>query len=76
MGILITLEAPTREMEKEVVLAGLYHSPGWNRDYPKLQILTIADLLGGAQVQMPPASMTFKQAEKIKPANTAQGELV
>jgi hypothetical protein len=29
-------------METEAAAAGFYHSPGWDRDYPKLQILTIA----------------------------------
>jgi hypothetical protein len=30
-----------------VFTAGFYHSPGWNKDYPKIQILTITDLLDG-----------------------------
>jgi len=66
MAVFITLEAPSREMQAEAVSAGFYHSPGWNQDYPKLQILTIEELLNGAEVKMPPASVTFKQAEKIK----------
>jgi DNA modification methylase len=66
IGVFITLEHPSREMEKEALASAFYHSPGWDRDYPKLQILTIADLFNGASVQMPPASITFKQAEKVK----------
>jgi site-specific DNA-methyltransferase (adenine-specific) len=76
LGIFITLENSTRDMLAEAAATGLYHSPGWNRDYPKLQILTIADLLGGAQVQMPPASLTFKQAAKIKPDDDDQSGLL
>ena len=49
LGLFITLEKPTKEMQAEAAAAGLYHSPGWNRDYPRLQILTIADLLNGAE---------------------------
>src|SRR5207247_10868027 len=66
MGIYITLEEPTRDMEKEALAAGFYHSPGWKRDYPKIQILTIADLLHGTQVKMPPTGQTFKQAQRVK----------
>ena len=53
-------------MKTEAIGAGYYHSPGWNQDYPKIQILTIEDLLAGERVQMPPLGVTFKQAEKVK----------
>jgi hypothetical protein len=76
LGIFITLENPSRDMQAEAAAAGNYHSPGWNQDYPRLQILTIADLLNGQKVQMPPTSVTFKQAEKVKPENGKQSELL
>ncbi len=66
MGVFLTLEPATKDMETEAATARFYHSPGWNKDYPRIQILTIAELLGGKTVQMPPVSMTFKQAEKVK----------
>jgi site-specific DNA-methyltransferase (adenine-specific) len=70
IGIFLTLEEPTREMRTEAVTAGFYHSPGWNQDYPKLQILTIKDLLSGsARVVMPPAEFTFKQAQRVREDN-------
>ncbi len=50
----------------EAVSAGFYRSPGWGKDYPKLQILTVADLLAGAEVRMPPTMTTFKQAGKAE----------
>ena len=62
-------------MLAEAAAAGFYHSPGWNQDYPRLQILTIADLLGGAEPKMPPASVTFKQAQKSGPADAGQDSL-
>jgi DNA modification methylase len=68
LGIFITLESPSRDMQAEAAATGFYHSPGWEQDYPKLQILTIADLLGGDEVKMPPTAQTFKSAEKMKPA--------
>ncbi len=64
LGLFITLEKPTRDMVKEAVSAGFYHSPGWGQDYPRIQILTIEELLEGKQPQMPPAWGTFKQAPR------------
>ncbi|MDD5765899.1 MAG: DNA methyltransferase [Candidatus Marinimicrobia bacterium] len=65
IGIFITLNEPTRDMITEAVSAGYYHSEGWQRDYPKVQILTIADLLNGKPVQLPPTSTTFKNGNSI-----------
>ena len=75
MGVFITLEPPSRDMITEAVSAGSYHSPGWNMDYPKIQILTIADLLKGARVQMPLPYGTFKQAQKVQQREGVQPEL-
>jgi len=68
LGIFITLEPPTGPMQTEAVSAGFYHSPGWNKDYPKIQILTIEELLHGKAVDMPPqtqTSVTFARAPKV-----------
>jgi site-specific DNA-methyltransferase (adenine-specific) len=73
MGAFVTLEEPTQEMLAEAASTGLYHSPTWNRDYPKLQILSVASLLNGAEVKMPSAATTFKQAEKVKAAGDQMG---
>jgi site-specific DNA-methyltransferase (adenine-specific) len=65
IGVFVTLETPSPEMQREATVAGFYRSIGWQKDYPKIQILTIADLLRGAEVQMPPAHGTFKQAQRV-----------
>ncbi|TRZ50616.1 MAG: site-specific DNA-methyltransferase [Dehalococcoidia bacterium] len=65
MGIFITLEPPTREMRTEAVGAGYYHSPLWERDYPKIQILTIEELLAGKTVDIPLPNPPFPKAQKI-----------
>jgi len=68
IGVLISLEPPTGPMKVEAVEAGFYHSPVWNKDYPKIQILTIEELLKGKTVDMPPqtqTSVTFAKAQKI-----------
>jgi len=68
IGVLITLEPPTGPMKVEAVDAGYYHSPIWNKEYPKIQILTIEELLKGKTVDMPPqtqTSVTFAKAPKV-----------
>lgn len=75
IGVFITLEPPTRDMLTEAVSAGSYYSPGWHSDYPKIQILTIAELLKGAKVQMPMQYGTFKQAKRVREVMGEQQEL-
>jgi len=64
MGVFVTLEPPSHNMELEVMELGDYHSVGFNRSYPKIQILTIEQLLDGARVQFPGADTTLKQAQR------------
>ncbi|WP_420128654.1 DNA methyltransferase [Longimicrobium sp.] len=52
IGVLITLEPPTKPMRSEAVSAGLYKSP-WGYQYPRIQVLTIEDLLNDQRVQYP-----------------------
>ncbi len=70
IGVFLTLEEPTKEMTTEAASAGFYDSPGWQKSYPRVQVITIAQLLHGAQVQMPPPFGTFKQAAPVKPQDT------
>jgi DNA modification methylase len=79
MGVFITLEEPTKPMRAEAAQAGFYHSEVWNRDYPRIQILTIAELLEGKGIDMPPmrqVSQTFKRAKKESPKNGEQMGLI
>lgn len=77
IGVFITLEESTRDMNREAAEAGFYRQPGFDRNYPKIQILTIADLLNGKQLEMPSSvtttSVTFKQAQKVKKGSKQQG---
>jgi site-specific DNA-methyltransferase (adenine-specific) len=75
IGVFITLEPPSKDMTTEAVSAGFYHSPGWNKDYPRIQILTIEELLHGAEVKMPPQFGTFKQAKRVQQSDAEQAEL-
>lgn len=69
VGVLITLRGPTQPMRAETASAGYYHSPGWKRDYPRLQVVTVEDLLNGKGVSYPPAeqvNVTYKRAPLAK----------
>ncbi|MDD5127172.1 MAG: DNA methyltransferase [Dehalococcoidales bacterium] len=52
MGIFITLEPYTKPMEQEAILEGFYCSP-LGKEYQKIQILTIADLLNRKKPDTP-----------------------
>lgn len=61
IGVLVTLRSPTREMQLEAVKAGHYESPLMAKKYPRIQILTIADVLNGKKVEMPPRIPIFAE---------------
>lgn len=77
LGVFITLEEPSKDMNTEAVSSGYYHSDLWQKDYPRIQILTIEELLSGKGIDMPKSApgQTFKQAEKVKKKQGKQGEL-
>ena len=72
VGVLISMEPPTKPMKKEAADAGFYHSDFQDTRHPRIQILTIEELLNGAQVDlprlafMPSQDATFKKAPKAK----------
>jgi site-specific DNA-methyltransferase (adenine-specific) len=76
IGVLITLQSPTRAMKQEAVSARFYESKTWGRKYPKIQILTIEELLAGATIEMPPAWGTFKRAERVEKGQAVQKQLL
>ena len=75
MGLFITLEEPTRAMNEEAVSAGFYHSDLWQRDYPKIQIRTIADLLEGRDFDLPPHSSMYQPAQRVQRSKGLQTTL-
>jgi site-specific DNA-methyltransferase (adenine-specific) len=75
IGLFLTLEEPTAAMVQEAASAGVYRSAGWQRDYPRVQVLTIAALLEGAEPKMPPPHGTFKQAQRAQVMNGEQERL-
>jgi site-specific DNA-methyltransferase (adenine-specific) len=64
MGVFITLETPSQNMQVEAMECGYYHSTGFNRDYPKIQIMTIEQLLEDKKIIFPGTDTTLKQAQR------------
>jgi DNA modification methylase len=79
IGVFITLQKPTKPMQKEAFSAGFYESPS-GKHYPKIQILTIEDLIKGSKnIERPPKiainDITFKKAKRYNYKKVEQGEL-
>ena len=66
LGFYISLESPTRDMIAEAASAGFFHSDLMNRDYPKIQVRTIAELLAGKSFEMPLRPVQFQQAQRVR----------
>lgn len=64
LGLLVTLEEPTGPMRREALTAGFYRSEFMQRDYPRIQILTVAELFDDKQPQMPPLYSPYQLAER------------
>jgi site-specific DNA-methyltransferase (adenine-specific) len=76
LGVFITAENPTRAMEKDAAAVGRFEDE-WGRTYPKLQILTLAELFQGKKPEIPfvdPSSI--KRAKREDEASTKQGSLL
>jgi DNA modification methylase len=67
IGVLVTLDEPTKPMQFEATVAGTYHSDVSDRDYSRIQIISVADLLErGRRPQLPPlVAAPYQKAAKI-----------
>jgi len=79
IGAFITLQEPTKPMITEAAGMGFYepkHFP--EKKCPRLQILTIEELLNGKQLQYPRVApeITFKKAERKRKGKGEQLELI
>jgi len=65
-GALIPLEKPSKQMRTEAADAGRYSSKLWHdKDYPRIQILTVEGLLNGTErIDAPPQINAFAMAAR------------
>ena len=67
MGIFVTLEEPTKPMRTEAAKAGEFYSELSKRSYPKIQIVTIRELLDGKKPEVPLLVLpSYQPAEKVQ----------
>ncbi|MFH0766118.1 MAG: DNA methyltransferase [Calditrichota bacterium] len=67
MAAFITLEPATREMRAEVSAAGFYRSEVMNRDYPRIQLMTIEELLFNPDCFKIPPGGDYQAAPRFTP---------
>ncbi|TKC98150.1 DNA methyltransferase [Polyangium fumosum] len=72
IGALLTMNLPTRDMEKEAATAGFYDSP-WGR-HPRIQILTVEQLLAGRGIDYPAPLSSNVTIKRAPPAARPRGE--
>jgi len=73
IGVLISLNEPTQQMRSEAASAGFYTSKELgNPKYPRIQLITIEELLEGRRIQCPHSvnststNITFKKAARVE----------
>ena len=78
IGLFVTLQPPTRPMDAEAASAGFYVSEPFEgapmEHYPRIQILTIEELLNGKRAEYPRVApqATFRQAPRRRRSAGAQ----
>ena len=76
IGVFITKALPSKPMEREAAAVGVFHAEATGRSYPRLQIITLAELFRGRKPDIPwvDASAAFKRAARED--GTKQGSLL
>ena len=78
IGVFISLEEPTKTMRQEAAEAGFWQTGSVGKSsHPRLQLLTIEELLAGKRIDMPAQQeiRSFKQAPKTKGKQADQSHL-
>ena len=66
LGLFITLQESTRPMREEEASGGFYYSDVWQRDFPKIQIRTIDQLLSGQNFDVPQRQPAYQPAARVR----------
>jgi DNA modification methylase len=79
IGVLISLQPPTRDMVAEAASAGFYEHKMNRQKYPRLQLRTVKELMDGKNIERPSSvaavDETFKKAPKAKAKGHEQSAL-
>jgi site-specific DNA-methyltransferase (adenine-specific) len=78
IGVLVSRESPTKAMRAEAASAGFYTSPWRSKPYPRIQLLTIADLFSPNPIEMPgkeiAENISFKKGPHKERRRGVQGD--
>ena len=76
LGLFISLDTPTRDMRTEAAGGGFFHSELWQKDYPKIQIRTIGEMLSDSGFDLPPStSAAYQAAPRVRSSQGRQEAL-
>ena len=75
-GFLITMDLPTKAMREEIAAAGKYKHPLLNRDFDRLQVITVAEILRGDRLDLPMARADAVRSAAAERDDGAQGALL
>lgn len=64
MGIFVCLRAPTKGMIDAANRSGIYTHPANGQTFPKVQIITVEELLNDTRPQMPTTLLPYFQAQR------------
>jgi site-specific DNA-methyltransferase (adenine-specific) len=74
-GVFITAQSPTRAMERDAAAVGLWENPTTGRTYPRLQVLTLAELFQGKRPNIPLMDLNVGKSAK-REDTSQQGSLL
>ena len=66
MGLFISLQKPTAPMNSESASGGFYHSDLWQRDFPKIQLRTVSEMLEGKGFELPSRPAAYQPAQRVR----------
>lgn len=78
MGVLLTMKPPTKPMREEAASAGVYESAWGTATFPRIQIITVGDLLDGRRIDMPyggRSNVTHDRAPRARADRPGQGRI-
>ena len=76
LGLFISLDEPTGPMKTEASSGGFFRSDIWQKDYPKIQIRTISEMLSGHAFDLPPHPSMYQAAQRVTHTEGLQRELL
>ena len=75
MGLFISLEEPTGPMRSEAASGGLFHSDLWQREFPKIQLRTVSEMLSGHRFELPTRLAGYQPAQRVRRSQGRQAPM-